>query len=442
MGLWHWDYVLISVSSSEDGELIRQALEPHHIDPERLFLLPEGWGDSGAGNGFGTLYLIQQAAQALQHKRNLLDDVSKGASVLIIHAAGMGKRLYPLPLCTQGCKSLIPVPSLVPCGISSNGREPLISAIYRSSLTLVDKNRGRFQVLWGDQLVLSTPQDKFQSPLAIFVEPASQVSSDSWELQGWHHYGIVGIDTQPRIFEKLSSNEYESISLFRNGFYKNIGAFSLSLDLFQALAAEFQHELRHKVGHADSDHDFWMPLTLLNTQYEYLLQSPYTQRMHNILHKAPNALSIAPCKDLFFDFGRVRCFFDTLQELLAPTLRGAALRSFFHLELRSDNTIILSSYLQHDVTTTNSIVIDSQVTSGQIHNSIVIDCKIPHLDCQNSLLVSLYQPTFSGKQHKVYVGYKNQIIQDLIDNHPKKDWAMRIEGNHASYAQLTSTKSS
>lgn len=446
-----WSYLLISVSSLDDRELIQKALAPHKIDPKRLLLIQEEWGENGAGNGFGTLYLIQQAIQIIKSRDGieLLDEMAHGASVGIIHAAGMGKRLYPLPLCCKRCKSLIPLPSCAPTGISINGQEPLISAIYRSSLPLVSKNSGRFQVLWGDQLVLSTPPSTFDAPLVLFVEPVHKVRVEDWEKEGWHHYGVIGEETGPRIFEKLSAKQYAALPLLHQGFYKNVGAFSFSVELFLDLVKEFSIELKTRTGHADSDHDFWMPLTLLGTQYSHLIQSTYAKRMGGILERYSKPMSVAPCNDFFYDFGRVRCYFETLQELLNRSKRGSHLREFLFLtaayeeEKQRGNSIILASTLSPKVKVKNSIVIHSEINSGFVENTILINSQFHEIVADQNLILSLDQTEgpFYPEPQKTYVGFdkeqKKQIVQDRIDNNPKRDWKACLKGNLRSYESFS-----
>jgi len=66
-----------------------------------VIAVSEDWGGSGAGNGLGTLYAWQKAAEYAKENLNGLDLTAKlgdgSISAALYHTAGKGTRLAPLP---------------------------------------------------------------------------------------------------------------------------------------------------------------------------------------------------------------------------------------------------------------------------------------------------------------------------------------------------------
>ena len=108
-----FDYVVVVVG--EDSEVIKLELSPPSKDVllnSTFVPVSESAWNGAAGNGLGTLFAIENASAAISEKtgKDIVEEVKRGKSVLIVHTAGEGTRNILTRTCKN--KAYIVVPKL------------------------------------------------------------------------------------------------------------------------------------------------------------------------------------------------------------------------------------------------------------------------------------------------------------------------------------------
>lgn len=221
----------------------------------RLSVVAEDWR-GGAGNGLGTL----NAARAASF--DVIEALERGRSVAMFHAAGSGTRLEPLTSAEGGDKGAVRVPGRAnPTG--PDQAATLLEAVIRTTSPLARAGGGRLTVLWGDQIFL--PSERITAPtadVAVHGWGRRRLDRATFEAEGWASTGVLLPGASgDRLVEKPDADsffaEFGAAEALRS-----LGVFSLSPRLLSALLLSYAPELAARAGRADTDPDWWMPLTL------------------------------------------------------------------------------------------------------------------------------------------------------------------------------------
>jgi len=137
-----FDYVVVVVG--EDSELKNLERTPLRGDVlQNSFFVPvsESAWSGAAGNGLGTLFAIENASTAIREKqgKELVEEVTRGKSVLIVHTAGKGTRNILTRTCKN--KAYINVPELT-----------ILEGVIKQFQDFAIPSR--ILVTWGDQFLL------------------------------------------------------------------------------------------------------------------------------------------------------------------------------------------------------------------------------------------------------------------------------------------------
>jgi hypothetical protein len=421
---------IVVASTKKQKELFEELFQ----NEKHLIVVQEKWAKGGAGNGLGTLNAFLEASKTL----DLFPLLEKGKPVAIYHAAGQGLRLFPLPL-VWGRKAKVALPS----ALGRDSKESILEATIRQTKLFAPANKGRILVFWADQLFIpSTPPPTPEGDISLFCQMCPPPNPDSWEQEGWNHYGVVGIgsDGKCRQFEKISKEQYIGFSeYFKGGFGKSLGCFSCSKKFFRALLDEYRDALNAKTERLDTDPHFWMPLTLEKPLYQMLSSN---EEQYDRLQRLKGRFSLVPYdvgrECFFFDLGSLEMFCSNLLELTRKNSRGAVLRAFLGLKEQAGNVILQSAIDGGKIE--ESIVIGSTLTGVSLKKSIVIDSQIKQGAADACLLYNVSTDALDIEKGtcRADILFKDRklILEDFIADNPKNSWDVPFDGIPLSWHTL------
>lgn len=431
----------------------------------------------GAGNGLGTLYAYQRAEEKAHkiHGVDLRELQREGAAIGMYHTAGKGTRLAPLSGSECNNKSSVKLPEV----IDINGHASpitILEAVIRQTGIYADCRKGRLSVFWGDQIFIPSVKATY-SPLHhvdILMRNLPPLSKEEWQKRGLEKYGLIIADEayDAMQVEKVDYETYKSLRASESTGHTgmSLGSFSLSFAITEALLEEFSSELNRKEGFFNSDQGFWMPLTLTYEIYAEVLQKKdaendrlrkHFDRMQIFKRKF---LSEYPEKKLFgavelgedsyvWDYGQLKRYYENILSLTGSNPESQAMRSFYGFPDSPKNS--LESLVECDQ---KSLVVNSCIKNGKIHNSILIGVEAEDIDVSNAVIINTSAKQIEGTNCLVYNVLENghlSLIEGtaradaFISEAPKhltftknmnqssdKEWDENLEGNPLSFAEL------
>lgn len=431
----------------------------------KVISVTEDW-PGGAGNGLGSLYAYQKArTKGLKFFGvDIFDLQKKGASIALYHTAGQGKRLSPLTGSERNNKSAVKLP-----GFAGRKREflTILDAIIKQTAIYSESRKGRLSVFWGDQLFIPSQISHYtpQYHVDILVQLESMPKLERWKTENWDAFGVIVVDLkgESHLLEKTSfANLTELIESKKinstGGVGRSLGSFSLSTSMTFALLEFFQEELSQKKEKMDSDLYFWAPTTLSEELYIFLMKTKgiseekalkHYQRMQNFkcdFCKTNSSLDYFGTLDIgykgfWWDYGSLKGYFTNILKLTENSIEGEAMRAFFGVKLDSK---------------TNSVILQSQINSGNYQNCVIIGSNCNSLNVSNCVIVNSILGKFQGDNCLLYnVEEKEQLILPFhairadvfleerhlklktdLDRDGKKDWTLRLPDNSISYEEV------
>lgn len=451
------------------------------IFPEDTIVLSvhEDW-DGGAGNALGTLYAFEKATKMCKQIYNidLLSSLRKGASAFLYHTAGQGKRLAPLVFAENNNKGSVQLPSHLLGRISDTGLSKdlastisILEAVIHQTFSLGCETSGhifsgRLACFWGDQIFLP------EHPLAPPQEHMNIFSRYERNKKTWEGEFGLTISTPEGTarhldkvnFDTLQKLEKSGVVPPRSKINVSLGSFSLSWEMLEALMEEFRPELETKEGKFDADPHLWMPATLDEKTYSFLMDqrgeggskiSKHWSRIQKFLEKFTQkhgkrplfgATEIGENSD-WWDFGTVSHFFYNILKLIENSPGGDRFRNFLKLNFSTPAHLTCEG---------NNIFVNCNIRSGHVQNSVLVNVKADSIVAKNCVIINVNLNSLKGENALLYhvrdsaplVLPKNTVRTDLwhkdkmriyttLDRNGKSDWKEHICDNRYSYDEIS-----
>lgn len=299
--------------------------------------------------------------------------------------------------------------------------------------------RGRLSVFWGDQVFL--PTASFQQPSTHHADILCTLLGDTaptaeeWTAQGLDKYGVIAVVGEDAAGAKpLEAAQVEKVShatatemLGALGKIQQVGpslgSFSVSAQFLQALCTEFAAELASKTAKLDTDPHFWMPLTLPEASYVYLMNQKGTSEAESKAHYARmqtmKAKFLEATKDdkmglfgavnvgkdaCWWDYGQLKLYSANCKLLLETTPQAELLRQFFGLPAATHQ---LDSTVKAEVDGV-SYIFKSKLGGGSVKESLVANVAAASVEADGAIIVNCASP-------KSIQAGKGAILYNLID---------------------------
>jgi mannose-6-phosphate isomerase len=405
-----FDYIVVVVSDDSEVKLLERS---SLLIPEGSTFVPvsESAWHGPAGNGLGTLFALKNASTALG--RDLVEEVNQGKSVLIVHTAGEGTRNILTRTCKN--KSLIKVPAF-------SILEGLIKQFQELAIP------SRILVTWGDQFLLfvDSPEeirDCAQSTHVMLFGLKTLLTEDIAST-----YGIQTVRCEEgggcELLEFDDSRNYEVVKrkVQRHGgdaeVMVNMGMFTMSGVLADAMLSAFRAELEARMGKFSSD-ELWQ----LWISHDSVADSWLNERAENLKEAVSpvepyTLIKSFPLSDrtLWRDFGTNERYYNTMMNILADDDAAGRLRAFLGLEVSS---------FKEGCDVSCSVYKNATFDEGVVTNSVTFNATAKHVELEEACVINSTLNMIRGKRCVIYnvIDYGSIDIEDcfLVDVfHPRR----------------------
>jgi len=314
----------------------------------------------------------------------------------------------------------------------------------------------------------------------------SAPTAEEWAAQGLEKYGVIAVlkgSSPDAVAEAAQVEKVDHATATQmlgqlgtiGQVGPSLGSFSVSAAILSALVGEYSSELAEKTAKFDTDPDFWMPLTLSQDDYVFLMNqkgiekdtsSAHYERMkkfNDSFDRAGMGLfgAVDVGKDAcWWDYGQLKLYSKNSLLLLDDSNpESALLRKFLSLDhgpvtaessTGEEDEQVLSmthSYAFASKLSQGSLK-DSlvcQVTTKEIHadGAIIVNCVAPKITAgKNSILYNLMsEDPIIAEDGQVMVAVSEEdgtsfVLKSRMDLDGGKAWETVVEGNEMSFSQV------
>ena len=438
-----FDYIVVVVTDDLDARKLAYASLRDDVLRNSTFVpVSESAWHGRAGNGFGTLFAIENASKAIG--RDLVDEVKRGKSVLIVHTAGEGTR----NLLTRTCKNkaLIEVPNLT-----------LLEGVIKQFQDFAIPSR--ILVTWGDQFLLfaDSPDDIRKCAQKTQVMLFGLKTELTEEIA--RTYGIQIVKCADgewcELLDFEDTRNYEvamrRVQKWNGDVMVNMGMFAMSGVLAERMLNAFSDALAERKGMLNSD-ELWQ--SWISPEYEaddWLRER--ADRLKDELSRAEprKLIKSYPLSDLTIweDFGTNENYYKSMMKLLKEDDVGRRLRAFLGVDVSSVSGCDVSCSIHEHVAFEEGVVKDSVIVNSTakyaeldqtcVFNSTLNRIKgkrcvvynvVDHteLDVEDCVVVDVFHP-IKGK-----IRLTIRIGEEKGDK--EKWWDSRLPGNDFSLSEI------
>lgn len=363
----------------------------------------------------------------------------------------------------------------------------VLEAVVKQTGIYAPSRKGRLSVFWGDQVFLPSVDFKYTPSHHVDIMCTllgdSAPTAEEWAEQGLEKYGVIAVlkaDSPDQIPEAAQvekvSHETATRMLGDLGTIgqvgPSLGSFSVSAAILKGLCDEFFVELTDKEAKLDTDPHFWMPLTLPEDSYAYLMSQKGvdedTSRSHYGRMKAfskqflsdHNELGLFGAVDVgkdacWWDYGLLRLYSkNSLLLLDDENPESKLLRKFLNIEDGPDSGTVTSDNVQM----VHSYAFDCSIANGSVKDSLLSHVTALEINADGAILVNCVAPKITaGKGSILYnimgeseiVAEPGQVlvavtdesgsmteIKSRIDIDGGDAWKKIVEGNPMSFEQV------
>jgi mannose-6-phosphate isomerase len=396
-----FDYIVVVVTDDLDARrLACSPLSKKILLDSAFFPVSESGWHGRAGNGLGTLFAIENASTAFG--TDLVAEVKRGKSVLIVHTAGIGSR--NLITRTVKNKALIEVPNLT-----------LLEGVIKQFQDYAIPSR--ILVTWGDQFLLleDSPEDIQNLAERTHVMLFGIRAGLTEELASTYGIQIVrcaeGAGCELLDFEDTRNYEVakELVEKWQGEVMVNMGMFALSGAAAEQMLTAFSDALAAREGAFNSD-ELWQ--TWISPEYE--ARAGLRERADRIRAELTRADSLAlitsyPLSDttIWEDFGTNANYHRSMMKLLEEHEVGRRLRDFLAVDFRS---------FESGCSVSRSIFDDAEIAEGSVVDSVIVNSSARYAELEQACVFNSTLHTVKGKRCVVYnvVDHEELELEDSV----------------------------
>ena len=396
-----FDYIVVVVTDNLDAlELACAPLRADVILNSTFVPVYESDWNGRAGNGFGTLFAIENASNAIG--RDLVDEVKRGKSVLIVHTAGEGTR--NLLTRTVKNKALIEVPNLT-----------LLEGVIKQFQDFAIPSR--ILVTWGDQFLLveDSPEEIRNCAQKTHVMLFGKKTELTEEIASTYGIQIVkcvdGDGCELLDFEDTRNYEVAKmlVQKWKGDVMVNMGMFALSGVAADRMLDAFSDALAEREGKLNSD-ELWQ--TWISPEYEaddWLCAR--ADRLKNELSSAEPRTLIRSYplsgRTIWEDFGTNANYYKSMMKLLEADDVGHRLREFLGVEVCSVSAGCKVSCSIHE---------HVSFEDGVVKDSVIVNSMAKYAELEQACVINSTLNRIKGKRCVVYnvVDHAELEVEDCV----------------------------
>lgn len=359
----------------------------------------------------------------------------------------------------------------------------VLESVVQQTGIYAPSRKGRLSVFWGDQVFLPsvafeyTPTHHIDIMCTLLGDSAP--TAEEWAAQGLEKYGVIAVlkgGDDEKISEAAQVEKVDHATATKmlgqigtiGQVGPSLGSFSVSAAILKALVGEYAPELSAKEAKFDTDPHFWMPLTLSQDDYVFLMSQKgieeETSKDHYARMKKFNeSFDRGTDMGLFgaVDVGKDACWWDygqlklysknTLLLLEDSNPESALLRKFLSL----DHGPVTA---QGDLNMSHSYAFASKIPKGSLKDSLVCQVTAKEISADGAIIVNCTAPSITaGKGCILYnimseepiVAQDGQVMVSVTDESGNslvlksrtdidggKAWKNVVEGNELTFEQV------
>ena len=397
-----FDYLVVVVTDDSDARKLTCAPLRKDVILESTFVpvSESGW-HGRAGNGLGTLFAIENANKVLG--KDLVAEVKRGKSVLIVHTAGVGSR--NLLTRTVKNKALIEVPNFTLLeGVIKQFQEFAIPA--------------RILVTWGDQFLLiedDSAKDIRNCAQKTHVMLFGKKTELTEEIASTYGIQIVTCakDDGCELLDFEDNRNYDVAKMlveeWNGDVMVNMGMFTLSGIAAERMLDAFGDALASREGMFNSD-ELWQ--TWISPEYEaseWLRERADTIKSKLIREEPRTLIRSYPLSDrtIWEDFGTNENYFRSIMKLLGDDDVGRRMRAFLGAEVCS---------LEIGCDVSSSIYEAASFKDGSVKDSVVVNSMANYAELDQSCVFNSTLNRIKGKRCVVYnvIDHVELDVEDCV----------------------------
>ncbi|MDF2955752.1 MAG: Mannose-6-phosphate isomerase [Candidatus Alkanophagales archaeon MCA70_species_2] len=386
-----FDYVVIVLPDDTQVEDFRRmSLSSDVVLDSKLIPVSEAAWQGAAGNGLGTLFALKNASAAVG--KNLVAEVKRDKSVLVVHTAGEGTR----NLLTRAClnKSFIKLPRLT-----------LLEAVIKQFQEISIPSR--ILVTWGDQLIFfeddvnEIRRCAESTHVLLFGLSVPELTA---EIASNYGIQIVRCGEGCELLEFDDSRDYDTVKTKLErlqraagdvGVMINMGTFLMSGDAAEKMLEAFREQLDARSGKFNSD-ELWQLWISSEASAEGWLRERAKWLSEAL--KGVGGLSLIKSIPLsenavWVDFGTNESYYNSLMSILTDV--GSKLREFLHVAPRTGslgcevyNSVFESSSFSGG-NVERCVVFDSVAKDANLEDSCMIDSKLSRVQAKRCIIYNV-----------------------------------------------------
>ncbi len=410
-----FDYVVVVVSDEPAvRELELSSLKKDVLLDSIFVQVSESGWNGAAGNGLGTLFAIENASKAIE--KDLIEEVKRGKSVLIVHTAGEGTRNILTRTCKN--KAFVEVPKFTIL-------EGVIKQFHDFAIP------SRIMVTWGDQFLLfeDSPEEIMKCTQNTHVLLFGLKTKLTEEVAS--KYGIQIVRrTEGECCELLDFDDTRNYELVKRKLQRqgesevmvNLGMFAMSGVMAECMLNAFSDELEAKKGKFNSDELWQLEISQepeLGVEADYWLSERANRIRNEIFRAEPLAvIKSFPLSDktAWLDFGTNESYYEGVMRILDEGDVGRRLREFLGVEILS---------VKNGCEVLDSVYESSHFEKGQVKSSVISNSTANHAQLEQACVINSTLNRIRGKNCVVYnvVDHASIEVKDcfLVDVfHPNK----------------------
>lgn len=341
--------------------------------------------------------------------------------------------------------------------------------------------KGRLSVFWGDQVFLPSVEFKYTPTHHIDIMCTllgdSAPTAEEWSAQGLEKYGVIAVlkGEEGTVSEAAQVEKVDHATATKmlgqlgtiGQVGPSLGSFSVSAAMLSALVGEYSSELAEKTAKFDTDPHFWMPLTLSQDDYVFLMSQKGIEESESLSHydrmKNFNEKFDRADMGLFgaVDVGKDACWWDYGQ------LKLYSKNSLLLLEDSNPESTLLRKFLsiEHgpvtvdgDLAMTHSYAFASKLEKGSLKDSLVCQVTTKEISADGAIIVNCVAPKITAgkgcilynlmseqeitaEDGQVMVAVTNEsgdsfVLKSRMDIDGGQAWKEIVEGNELSFEQV------
>jgi mannose-6-phosphate isomerase len=439
-----FDYIVVVVTDDSDARKLACApLRKDVLLDSRSVPVYESDWNGRAGNGLGTLFAIENASKALG--KDLVEEVKRGKSVLIVHTAGEGTR--NLLTLTVKNKALIEVPRLT-----------LLEGVIKQFQDYAIPSR--ILVTWGDQFLLfaDSADDIRSCALKTHVMLFGKRTELTEEIASTYGIQIVkcveGEGCDLLDFEDTRNYEVAKtlVEEWQGEVMVNMGMFALSGEAAECMLVAFSDALAARKGKFNSD-ELWQ--TWISPEYEARewLRARADRIKSELARAEPRRLIRSyPLSDrtIWEDFGTNTSYYRSLMKILKDDEVGRSMRDFLGVDLCSvkDGCDVARSIYEEvkfkEGSVTESVVVNSMANYAELDQACVFNSVLNRITGKRCVVYNVMDHDALDLEDCVVVDVfhplkgKIRLMMPMGEERGAKDrwWHARLPGNEYSLCEV------